>query len=238
MADALCIAAIGGSLTTRQLYSNADMVSLRLHGALVLNGIHAFIDQPDLSQRCVPLTLRPLDEQDRRTEKALTRAFETDLPTIFRGLLDLIANVLTHLPVVESTHPERMITFSNWLAAMERVDDVPAGVYQAAYSAIVSDGMLDSLVDNPVGAAVLALGEDRRGERWSGTPSELLSTLDALVGRRASNSRDWWPQNPIALSKQLRPLEAAFRRQGIGIRLSRSRERRITITFREDSAHE
>ncbi|MCH5375928.1 MAG: hypothetical protein JJ992_18310, partial [Planctomycetes bacterium] len=50
MSDAMCTASTGGAISTRQLYTNADQHISPLHGALVLNGIHAFIDQPDLTQ--------------------------------------------------------------------------------------------------------------------------------------------------------------------------------------------
>jgi hypothetical protein len=51
-----------------------------------------------------------------------------------RGLLELITKIPTHLPTIEVAHPERIIDIVRWLAAMEKVDGVPAGVYQTQYS--------------------------------------------------------------------------------------------------------
>jgi|JI6StandDraft_1071083.scaffolds.fasta_scaffold17781_3 hypothetical protein len=62
MADMLCIAATGGTITTRQLYTDADQQAIPLHAALVLNGIHSFIDTPDLAQRCLPIHLIAMDK--------------------------------------------------------------------------------------------------------------------------------------------------------------------------------
>jgi len=76
LADALCRVASGGALVKRKLFTDSDTVTLSLHGAVVLNGIHAFIDQPDLAQRCLPLTLLPLDEKSRRSEGELSRDFQ------------------------------------------------------------------------------------------------------------------------------------------------------------------
>jgi hypothetical protein len=56
MSDTLCTAATGGHLTTRRLYTDAEQQVHRLHVALVLNGIHSFIEQPDLAQRSLPLS--------------------------------------------------------------------------------------------------------------------------------------------------------------------------------------
>ena len=229
MSDTLCTAATGGALTGRQLFTDADQHVQWLHAALVLNGIHNFVDQPDLAQRCLPLHLLPINEKERLSESELLRDFQTDLPVIFRGLLGLIADVMTHLPTVEVTNPERMIDFVRWLAAMEKVDGVPTGVYQAQYSSVLNETMLDSLQENPLAAAVMSFVDDNVAAVWSGTPTKLLQELCVFVGSRSQYSRDW-PQTASTLSKRLLPLKAALRRQGIDVTLSRGKERKITIT--------
>ena len=160
MADKLCIASTGGTLPMRKLYTDDEQQVLWLHVALVLNGIHDFVDQPDLAQRCLPLLMRTFDEKDRLSEAAILQAFHADLPRIFRGLLDLIAEIMTHLPSVEVTNPERMIEFVRWLAAMEKVFGAPAGVFQMQYSSALNEGMLESLQENPLAAVVMAFAED------------------------------------------------------------------------------
>ena len=229
MADTLSIAATGGSVTARRLYTDAEQHVHPLHVALVLNGIHSFIEQSDLAQRCLPMHLRTLDETNRRSEAAFLQAFQADLPRIFRGLLDLIAQIMTHLPSVEVTNPERMIDFVRWLGAMEKVYDAPAGVFQTQYSSALNEGMLDSLQENPLATVVMAFAEDLPDGQWTGTPTELLQALNLRTG---GSSRDW-PQNPIALSKRLRSLQSALQRQGIDVQLSRGKERRVTITKME-----
>ena len=229
MADKLCIAASGGYLTTRRLYTDAEQQIHKLHVAIVLNGIHSFIDQSDLAQRCLPLPLRSIDEKDRRSETELLRDFQADLPVIFRGLLDLIADVLTHLPSVEVNSPERMFDFSRWLAAMEKVDGAPTGAYQDVYSDALNEGMLDSLLENPLAAAVISFVAENVDVSWSGKPSELLMKLNFLAGGKSQYSREW-PQTPSALSKRLKPLQAGLRRQSIEIKFDRGKHRNITIT--------
>lgn len=229
MADMLSIASTGGALTSRQLYTSAEQHVLWLHGAMVFNGIHSFIDQPDLAQRCLPIHLPSIEESGRQSESDMMRQFQTDLPVIFRGLLDLIANILSILPSVVATSPERMIDFVIWLAAMEKIDGVPVGVYQAQYSAALKDTMLDSLLENPLAAAVFSFVTESPKNHWSGTPTELLQELNFLAGNRSRFSQDW-PQNPIALSKRLRPLLAGLKRQGVDVQLGRSKDRKITIT--------
>src|SRR5690606_1184435 len=114
---------------------------------------------PDLAQRTLALSLPPIEEHQRRGEDDLLREFEAELPQILRGLLDLISEVLVHLPSVEVSSPERMFAFSRWLAAMELAGGVPDGTYQRAYSATLSAGMLESLTENPLAAVILTFAE-------------------------------------------------------------------------------
>ena len=63
---------------------------------------------------------------------------------------------------------------------------------------------------------------------WSGTPAELLDELEDVVSKRTLYSRGW-PQTASALSKRLKSLQAALRRQGIEVTFSRGKYRTITI---------
>jgi hypothetical protein len=229
MSDMLCIAATGGALTGRQLYSDADQHVVRLHVALVLNGLHSFIDQPDLAQRCLPIQLQPLPEDKRKSETELVREFEADAPVILRGLLDLIADVFKHLPTVEVTNPERMIDFVRWLAAMEKAAGISSGIYQPAYSDALNQGQLDSILDNALAATVTEFAQRQACNVWSGTPGELFNKLNELATSSTQRSREW-PPNPIALSKRLVPLKASLLTQGITVEIHRGKHRKITIT--------
>lgn len=228
IADALCIAATGGSMSSRQLYSDADQQVLQLHVALVLNGIHAFIDQPDLAQRCLPLYLEPIGKGSRKTESEMAQNLEIDMPAIQRGLFDLIAGTLIHLPTVEATSPERMLDFCIWLAAMERADEIPTGTYQSEYSDALNRGQRDALLDNVFAAAMLDFGEGLHDDEWFGTPAKLLTKLISTVPQSTQRSRDW-PDNPIALSKRLQSLQAGLLTQGVRVDFRRGKERTITI---------
>jgi hypothetical protein len=229
MADMLCIAATGGTITSRQLYTDADQQAIPLHVALILNGIHQFIDQPDLAQRCLPIHLTPIDPAKRKSEEDFHAGLEMDLPAIMRGLLDLIACIFTHLPDAEITNPERMIDFVAWLAAMEMAEGVPLGVFQAQYSHILRQGQLDTLMDNPLAASIIEFMDEVKGDAWSDTPSVLLETLRSRISHGTQFSRDW-PQNPIALSKRIAGLQAGLLSQGIRIELSRGKQRTVTLS--------
>ena len=227
MADAICIVSSGGSLTGRQLYSDAEQSVIQMHCAIVLNGIHSFIDQPDLAQRCLPIELLTIPEHKRKSEKVILQELETDLPAIMCSLFNLISDVYMYLPTVKITNPERMIDFVYWLAAMEVALKVPSGVYQAAFSDAVNQGQLDSLLDNTLASAVVDFA-NRHGD-WSDTPAKLLMELNRDVNKQMQRDREW-PQNPIALSKRLKPLQASLATQNIHLTFTRGKNRIINLS--------
>ena len=123
---------------------------------------------------------------------------------------------------------------AQWLAAMEKAHDVPVGVYQMQYSTALNDSMQDSLLENPLAATVVTVADKNSDGGWSGTPTELLDELEAVVRKGTLYSRDW-PQTASALSKRLKSLQAALRRQGIEVTFSRGKYRTITIRHMEAS---
>jgi hypothetical protein len=145
-----------------------------------------------------------------------------------RGLYDLIAEILKHLPTVEVTVPTRMMGFSRWIGAIEKVHGMRAGLYQDVYHKAVREAQLDAVMDNPVGEAVIELIAREANGIWSGTPTELLTELEEIADRRVFRTRDW-PSNTIALSKRLQSLQVALSAQGISVHTSRGRTRLITI---------
>lgn len=236
MADNLCMAATGGAISNRALYTDGDLSVQYLHVALVLNGIHHFVNQPDLAQRCVPINTLTITESKRQSEGAMLKALKADMPAIFRGLLDLIAKVFAHLPDVEITQPERMLDFVHWLAAMEKAQGIPPGIYQGAYSDALRQAQLDSLMENILAATVVQYCDRLTEATWTGTPAELLEELNGMVSTGTTYSRDW-PQNPISLSKRLNGLKASLLSQGIDIQSGRGKERTITIRKAEGENH-
>lgn len=230
MSDILCVASTGGALSSRALYTNDGQSVLRLHVAMVLNGIHSFISQSDLAQRCLPITLKPLPASERKSEKELIAQFQNDLPAIQRGLFNLVAKIMGHLPNAEVTHPERMLDFSKWLAALELAEGHPhQGEIQSAYSEALKQGQRSSLQDNLLGATLIEFSESLGDITWSGSPTDLYQELSSIVTLPTTRSRDW-PQNPIALSKRLHPLQPALLSQNINLTFSRGKSRTITIS--------
>ncbi|MBR9889998.1 MAG: hypothetical protein GYB20_20140 [Oceanospirillales bacterium] len=229
MSDYLCMASTGGAISNRQLYTDSDVSIKKLHGACVLNGIYSFISQPDLAQRCLTITTRKMEYKERRTEVELLQEFELSRPAIFRGLLDLISDVYKHLPDIVVEQPERMVEFSRWLAAMEKAEGVPEGVYQGVYSSNLKDAQLDGLMENALGAALIEFSADLSGDKWTGSPAELLAELNESVSKSTTYSKSW-PKSAIALGKRLQGIKAALSEQGVHIESTRGKRRTVMIS--------
>lgn len=227
MSDFLCVASSGGNTCERKLYTNNEVSLQPLHGAVIMNGIHSIVNHSDLAQRSLPIRTLPLSESNRRSETEILKEFNRELPVIYRGFLDLISNILLHLDSVEVTHPERMIDFVKWLAAMEKVDGTQPGKYQSLYSAALHEAQLDTLLTNSLASAVLQFMQNT--DQWSGTPTELLELLERQVTHSTRYDRDW-PSSPISLSKRLNSLKASLKGQKINVSFHRGKERKITIT--------
>jgi hypothetical protein len=226
--DLCCIASTGGTISSRALYTNEEQHVISLHGCLLLNGIHDFIDQSDMAERSVILHPLPIDPKERKSEAELKTALDREMPTILRGFYDLISKIFEIRQDVKATNPERLIEFSDWLACMEKVDRVEEGKYQSIYSANLRDTQLNSLLENVLAAAIIKFAE-AQNYPWEGTPSDLLDALNQEASRFMQRSPSW-PQNSIALSKRLMVLQAGLKSLGIYVTTGRRKERKIYVT--------
>jgi hypothetical protein len=226
--DLLCVSATSGSFIDRALYTDGDMHVSSVQCPVILNGIHDFYDQSDLAERMLVLHPKVIDPATRKSKIDLLKTFEQELPSIFKGLMDYAAKILKHLPTTTPTAPARLYDFSHWLAAMEKVDDAPEGAFQDLYRDNLKQTQLDSLLENPLAAAMVQFFE-LQGDKWKNEPMFLLAELSELVPISVRRSQDW-PSNSIALTKRLKALQAGLHSQGIYIDFGRDKKRWITVT--------
>ena len=236
MSDILCTVSTGARSASRKLFSDGDQYAINLHGSVIFNGIHPFVTQPDLAQRCLTFSLEPLKAEQRIHKGDMLVQLGRDMPAIQHSLFNKIAEISLFIESAEVIFPERMMGFCRWLAAMESADNVVPGTYQETYSKMLREGQLEALLENSLAAALLdfvdSLEEDEYGaeKEWSGTPRKLLEQLDFQRTSSPRRSSDW-PDNEIAMARRLPGIVQALESQGVRLQLgARGRERRITIT--------
>jgi hypothetical protein len=230
--DALCRLASGGSFAVRQLYTDRDEVLFQAARPIILNGIEDVITRPDLADRAIFLTLPHLQEERRRAEKEIWRAFESAQPHILGALLDAASHGLRALPEVRLEQLPRMADFALWATACETAF-CPAGGFLHAYKANRRAAIEDVVEAGPVAARIRDIMAERT--LWSGNASDLLRVAAYPSRDDASRTSVGWPKSPRALAGRLRraqtPLRAlgiemTFRREGrAGTRIIRLRAR-------------
>lgn len=233
ISDTLCIAATGGAVPMRKLYSDDEQKALFLHGAMIFNGIHPFIGQSDFADRCLVLELVPIQPNERKSEAQMLAELEADRPVILKGLYDLISSILQKLSNVKMVAPSRMVDFCKWLAGMEAALELPVGKLQYLYASALKDSQLESLLDNPLAVTIIEFSEKMDTQEWTGTPSEFYSQLTTIAEFSSQRSRVW-PSSAAVLSKRLHGLQAPLLAQGISIDWSRGKDRQIVIRITAD----
>jgi hypothetical protein len=230
MSDAFCRLATGASFGLRQLYTDADEVLFQAARPILLNGIDDVISRPDLADRAILLTLSPIGERRRRSERQIWRDFELARPSLVGSLLDAAALGLRNLHNLKCEQLPRMADFALWAAACETAF-WPAGTFARAYQAN-RRGAIEDLIDaDPVAARVRKIMANR--VRWTGTASELLCMGSGSV---LSSGNASWPKSPRELAGRLRRAQTFLR--ALGIEVHFGREGRIgtrVIRFRKAS---
>jgi hypothetical protein len=234
LSDAFCRLATGASFGLRQLYTDADEVLFQAARPILLNGIEDVIGRSDLADRALFLTLPPIADRHRRSERQLWRDFDVARPRILGALLDAVAHGLRNLPSIHLEQLPRMADFALWATACETAF-WPTGTFGRAYQANRRAAIEDLVDADPFAARVRAIMANRR--TWTGTASELLRAGAESAGDSSLSEAAAWPKNPRALAGRLRRAQTFLRTLGIEMSFSRhgragTRTIRISSAFR------
>ena len=227
ISDALCRISTGGGFSTRQLHTDQDEMLFNSMRPVILNGIDDVVTRPDLADRSIVLTLDPIPEEKRRTEKELMAAFESELSGILGALLDALAHGLKKLPETHLDHLPRMADFALWGKACEGAfwaEGTFIDAYQDNYASTV-ENVLEA---NDVASAVQSLLDIDL--KWSGTATQLLQDCSEEVSETVRKSYSW-PKTPKAMSSQLRRTATFLRKAGIQVEMVRGKDRNRTRTI-------
>jgi len=238
--DFLCIAATGGTINGRALYTNSQEHVLQLHASVVMTSLHHPVKEPDLASRGLTIHLSKIIEKERKEEKVLADELDRLTPSIYRGLLELVAKILQQLDTVDVIHPARMIGFSKWLAAMEVCiadeTEIEVGDLQKAYCDNIRASFLESLQEDVFAFALLEFAKQHPAPNlWKGTPAQLLAEISVGQPVKVTGNAKIWPANPISLGKRLPVVEKSLDAQSVVLILGeRGTSRWITIGVKPD----
>jgi hypothetical protein len=217
LSDALCRLATGGSFAIRQLYTDSDEVLFQAARPTMLNGIEDIVCRSDLADRAIFLTLRPISEERRRTERPLWREFEAMRPRILGSLLDAVAHGVGRVSSVRLERVPRMADFALWSTACETAF-WPPGTFLRTYNANRRAAIEGVIEADPVASFVREVMAIR--STWAGRASDLLRARIA-AGEDVADGTVGWPKNPRALAGRLRRCQTFLRSVGIDIAFTR-----------------
>jgi len=235
ISDALCRLSTWSAFSTRKLYSNDEETILSKQCPIISNGIVEAANRSDLLDRMICLILKPIQDQDRLTERGLFEDFERDKPHILGAILDGVSNALRDFDNMKLPNPPRMADFACWVIAGLPGLGLSSGDFLKAYAfnrlatnqLALEGSILTEALQNFIASRLV----------WQGTASQLYEELNDSVPEKI-RSHKVWPKMPNYLTRQLRRLAPNLRRIGIHIDFIRSphkkRRRLIEIQFYPD----
>jgi 5S rRNA maturation endonuclease (ribonuclease M5) len=230
LSDGFCRLATGGGLSTRELYSDSDETILYAMRPVILNGIDSLVSRADLADRAILLELPRIENNGRRREVDLWRAFETPQPGIMGAVFNALSAALANVHKVKLTQLPRMADFATWIVAAEPALPWPPGTFLAAYTRNRAAVVEHSLEGDPVAVAVRSFMEHR--QEWEGTPTELLNELTEVAGELVSRGKAW-PKAPNGLTNRIRRAAPFLRASGIEFESGWGEKKGRKLAFRK-----
>jgi hypothetical protein len=205
----------GDLIEKRQLYTDAELVSISYRRTAVITGINMPRGvKPDTLDRLILLALQRI-EGERLPEGKLEAEWNEAQPRVLAGVLDLAVRMLAGLPTARNPADLRMADYA------EAVWAIDSDLY-GAYADNVTTARGDMANDDPFIRVLVAWLRDCGGE-WEGTADEAQQA--AMV--RAELDGAWWPRSGRSLSEQLNKCSELLRAVGVTVETRRSNGDRL-----------
>jgi len=244
MSDNLCRLSTGGGFDMRSLYTDNEQVLIDIQKPIIVNGITDIASRPDLAERSLIVTMRPINPSIRQTEAQFERDFNRDFPAILTGLFDCISLGLKNFDKVILKRLPRMADAATWVTACE-IGMGCEGNFIRSHSKNQDEASLLTVEGSPVGSAIVTLvtfvtheslfykpafmsDDDTGTQTWHGSPTELMKMLSAVAGDAQARSRAW-PASHKGLKNVITRLKPNLKKLGINIKYERTRSSRIYI---------
>jgi|GEM_PF-2235521 len=216
LSDSICSLTTGGGVAKRQLYTDGDEIILNAKCPVLLNGIENIVERPDLLDRSISLHLPAIPDSKRTEEESILRRFDDIHDGVLGCLLDAVSMGLRNVSKVKLKSLPRQADFTRWITACEPALPWEPGSFMEAYQANISAGNSAAVEGSQVATAIIALLGRTPTHEWSGSHSELLDNLDAVIDTKTAASKTW-PRSARALSGCVERCRPNLRRFGITI---------------------
>lgn len=229
LSDGLCRLATGGGFAVRALHTDKDENIFDGARPIIVNGIPALAERPDLNERSVVVRLATIPEERRRPEDELEAEWEKARPRVLGALCSALSVAVRNIGKTRLARAGRMADFEKWMTAAEVGLGWEPGTFSSAYSHNRKDSSEAAFEGDLVAVAVRELLVQDGVYHWSGTATELLDKLGLIVGETTRQMRIW-PKTPQALGNSLERSAPLLRGKGITIERKHSGVRTIIIS--------
>lgn len=218
ISDILCIAATGGGMSKRELYSDDGEVILNFKRCVSLNGIAEPVTRADLLDRSLLFELQRIGEEGRKSEADFWKDFEAARPQILGGMFTLLSKAMAIYPTVNLAKLPRMADFAKWGYAIAEALYPGGGVkFIAALDANRGRANEEAISASPIAAAIVALVYTKGN--WEGSAAELLIDLHEIAcTEKIDTHSKAWPQNARSLAKRIKLIKSNLLEAGIQLR--------------------
>ncbi len=216
LSDGLCMSSTGGTVSKRQLYTDADEIMLDLRRVVIMTSIPQVGEREDLLDRMLMMPLTEISEQERIMEEEWASRVAALLPKALGGLYSVTAAVLAST----SARPDKLPRLADWALIASRAAEA-MGYTQADFFTAwqgVTDRQTSEAADaSPLVDVLEAMLLTHHGE-WSGKASALLAALRTAGETLTINMNGKaWPQTPRMLSVKLSEQTTSLRVHGIEV---------------------
>lgn len=215
LSDALCVLSTGGGFGTRELYSDGDEKLFSAKRPILVNGITEVVTRSDLVDRSIMLTLPPILDDRRRSEKELDMELKKMRPCVLGALLNAVSCGLKERDDVVLDEKPRMADFAVWVMACEPALPFDKGRFMDVYLENRSSSDVAVLDAAIIGHPILSFMESR-GSSWEGSTTNLINELDTLADAKTKMQKEW-PNTVQKMSRLLRRIAPNLRKLGINV---------------------
>ncbi len=216
LSDGLCRVATGGGFATRALFTDEDEQLFQATRPISLNGISDPATRSDLLDRCLSITVPPLEDEKRRAEKELWASFEIARPGILGALFNAVSAAIANVANVKLSTLPRMADVARWVTAAEPALGWKSGRFQEAYK-----GNRDVMANQVFESSAVAVALRRMIEKiryWKGSASRLLADLNDDRWSNATVRRaKGWPKSPAEMGTCVMEFAPNLRRLGVDV---------------------
>lgn len=210
--DLLARSVTGGSASRRQLYTDANEISLNLKCMVALNGIGMIAREADLLDRALLFTFTRIDEKQIKTERELQESFAEDLPKILGAIFLCVSAVLGDEDEVVVERKTRMADFFETAIKIGRVfsmaDEETAELLWKNHKFVNRQTLCENIVAQCLEEFMM------KRKEYKGSVTELLGKLYE-VAENNNIKLSSLPGQPNVLSRRLNEIKSNLEMTGI-----------------------